>query len=1151
MNLLFRLSFLFMASLLLSGSLRAAQAQSATLSLNHSLPGDDLVGAAAGAQLSPAVARGGAMQLAVWSDWRAMPSGVGYEYETSSDIYGLRLDAAGNPLDAVPFVITQAPATQENPQVSWNGLHWLVVFESYDISGTGYYYQKSLSAVRVAPSGQVLDPQPIKIFNVVPGPTMWAVTSDGADWMLAFQTSGSSNDLHAMRITAAGVVQQPPQSLVPETYYQRYNLRLAYVGGVYLLTWDDNGSGKALRFDASITPLDAAPLTLVAGATITGLAASGSQFYIVWQEQQPDFTLAVKGSRVSTAGVKLDGNGVIISGNNSSQFTANALAWDGTNWRVIWSVSAAGQVRIASINAAGQVLNPGGALLNGPVIGSMTSAPNGGVQLVWSSYTVNQNDVLTARVSAGNVAGPTVMLSTGSPMQIRADVATGSNGYMVVYRSDIAGFNRILAQPLDAAGNPLTAAPILLDTGDNLYGPAAPSVAWNGSLYLASWSNSSGIVAQRLLPDGTKVDPTPFFVMVGFDRTGVAALGDLFLIIGRQYGFHPHYVFPVAARVRGSDGVVLDPTPLMLGNSYVHSVSVTTLGSRWLAVWHSTGTHDNPIGSTMGAFVNGDGSALPEFSIYGSYSMSGGNGIFEIDVAAGVGSALVLQSAEISSGVETDLVARLVNADGSMQSPLTLTPWIGNQYRPRVAWDGSQFLVVYNEQKNRFAPWTLDQLDATSDLFGMRISAAGTIIDPQGFAFSMSATADAFPTVTAGSGVTLIAASIMQNGAPYAAYRIRYDLFGDDGNQWPVAAATASASGGDVPLMVSFSAAGSGDPDGAITSYAWDFGDGGSSTQANPNHAYTTPGNYVATLTVTDDQGAVSVNSVPVAATAPNMLPVAVASAAPTAGPAPLNVIFYAAGSYDPDGAIGNIEWTFSDGGSYWGSPAYHTFSAPGVYQATVTVYDNRGGTGSDSVTIYVGQPNQPPVAVIDANPASGDAPLTVNFSSAASYDPDGNIAAYHWDFGDGQTSTEANPTHIYPDNGTFVAILTVTDNQGATASDNVPITVNSDVCTLNCLRAANIYLTGRDVGSGVRISGLVFVRSETGAKVFNAIVTATWTRPNGTQVTQAVYTNEQGRAPFGITGGHGAYTLTVNDITLFGWTFDPANSVLERSITQ
>jgi large repetitive protein len=71
------------------------------------------------------------------------------------------------------------------------------------------------------------------------------------------------------------------------------------------------------------------------------------------------------------------------------------------------------------------------------------------------------------------------------------------------------------------------------------------------------------------------------------------------------------------------------------------------------------------------------------------------------------------------------------------------------------------------------------------------------------------------------------------------------------------------------------------------------------------------------TVTVTDNQGAKSTNTVPVAATAPNIPPVAVATANPPQGAAPLSVVFTADGSYDPDGAIGNYLWTFPDGSTY------------------------------------------------------------------------------------------------------------------------------------------------------------------------------------------------------------------------------------------
>ncbi|HLY62406.1 MAG TPA: glycoside hydrolase family 44 protein [Terriglobia bacterium] len=102
----------------------------------------------------------------------------------------------------------------------------------------------------------------------------------------------------------------------------------------------------------------------------------------------------------------------------------------------------------------------------------------------------------------------------------------------------------------------------------------------------------------------------------------------------------------------------------------------------------------------------------------------------------------------------------------------------------------------------------------------------------------------------------------------------------------------------------------------------------------------------------------------------------------------------------------------------------------------------------AQSITLLVlplGSPNQPPVAVAGASPTSGAAPLTVNLSSAGSYDPDGSIASYSWNFGDGTaTSSSASPTHVYQNAGAYTAVLTVTDNRGATGTAQVAITVTA-----------------------------------------------------------------------------------------------------------
>ncbi|HUP51616.1 MAG TPA: PKD domain-containing protein, partial [Longimicrobiales bacterium] len=88
-------------------------------------------------------------------------------------------------------------------------------------------------------------------------------------------------------------------------------------------------------------------------------------------------------------------------------------------------------------------------------------------------------------------------------------------------------------------------------------------------------------------------------------------------------------------------------------------------------------------------------------------------------------------------------------------------------------------------------------------------------------------------------------------------------------NDFPVAVAAADPTSGDAPLLVSFTGSGSSDADGQIVTYAWTFGDGGSSDVANPQHTYTTAGDYTATLTVTDDGGAQASATVDVTVTAP------------------------------------------------------------------------------------------------------------------------------------------------------------------------------------------------------------------------------------------------------------------------------------------
>ncbi|GIE78528.1 hypothetical protein Aph02nite_44780 [Actinoplanes philippinensis] len=126
---------------------------------------------------------------------------------------------------------------------------------------------------------------------------------------------------------------------------------------------------------------------------------------------------------------------------------------------------------------------------------------------------------------------------------------------------------------------------------------------------------------------------------------------------------------------------------------------------------------------------------------------------------------------------------------------------------------------------------------------------------------------------------------------------------------------------------------------------------------------------------------------------------------------------------FGPDGALYMIEWGTGFGG-------------------------NNDDSGIYRIDYIAGE--RAPIAAAAATPTSGAAPLTVRFSSAGSRDPDGGALTYAWTFGDGATSTEADPTHTYATAGDYTAQLTVTNPKGRSAVANVPITVGNTAPTVS-----------------------------------------------------------------------------------------------------
>jgi len=173
-----------------------------------------------------------------------------------------------------------------------------------------------------------------------------------------------------------------------------------------------------------------------------------------------------------------------------------------------------------------------------------------------------------------------------------------------------------------------------------------------------------------------------------------------------------------------------------------------------------------------------------------------------------------------------------------------------------------------------------------------------------------------------------------------------------------------------------------------------------------------------------------------------NENPHAVIEASPREGSAPLDVSFNSQYSRD-DGTIVEYRWNFGDPmntQSALDSASTHTFAHPGTYIVKLTVIDDEGAVDTEQIAIVV--TDAPPIAKASVN---NEAPLpgvAVVFAATGSYDLQGDIVTYHWEFGDGQTGTGEVVQHTYLQGNYYVVTLTVTDESGLTAQTHLGMNV-------------------------------------------------------------------------------------------------------------
>jgi len=264
---------------------------------------------------------------------------------------------------------------------------------------------------------------------------------------------------------------------------------------------------------------------------------------------------------------------------------------------------------------------------------------------------------------------------------------------------------------------------------------------------------------------------------------------------------------------------------------------------------------------------------------------------------------------------------------------------------------------------------------------------------------------------------------------------------------------TADHPSGGAPLAVQFT----GISPLTVTTWSWDFGDGTTSTEQNPSHTFISVGSFTVNLTITHHDGTNYLSRTAyINVYAP---PVACFSTNPTTGKAPVIIQFTDESTGIPTAWF----WDFGDGDSTNATVQnpVHRYSLPETYTINLTVTNPAGSNTSSKVKYITVISPLVPVANFTSDVTSGKSPLTVQFTDQSTSAP----ASWLWDFGDGTTSDEQNPTHSYSTTGTdtvtYTVNLTATNSAGSnTTSKTNYITLYSNPPTVSFIATPRISTT-------------------------------------------------------------------------------------------
>jgi PKD repeat protein len=287
------------------------------------------------------------------------------------------------------------------------------------------------------------------------------------------------------------------------------------------------------------------------------------------------------------------------------------------------------------------------------------------------------------------------------------------------------------------------------------------------------------------------------------------------------------------------------------------------------------------------------------------------------------------------------------------------------------------------------------------------------------------------------------------------------------------------------------------------------------------SHTYADNGDYLVTVTVTDDDGATDVDTLII--TVNNVTPLLSGTADQT-GAEGSPITFLAGTVVDPGADTFVFRWDWGSDGAYdtpWSSSntASYTWADDYTGVVTVQVRDDDGGIGSDTVTVTI--ENVAPSVIAGAAQTVDEGSL-VTFAGGFT-DPGADTHTYQWDFGDGTTASGTlTPTHVYADDGVYTIKLTVTDDDNGVGTDILTVTVLNVAPTVSIDAISQFQTFALPDLTVIILDPVVFIGSATDPGTDT--LTYYWTFGDSTGAANPAVTHS-----YGVLGTY-TVTLTVED---------------------